>query len=499
MSESDRKIWTAVLAHLRENTPALCRKWFEDIEPLGIQGGAMDLCTTQNAHRDYLAGKCVDAFNDAFQHVTGHLVSVRFLGPQETAESRGRTGTASKAVGATTDANGAATAIADPPDDRNGSVQTTGPRRPAMSAASAMSPMTHSSRRAAGDIALEADYTFDSFVQGPNNRLAHAAAMAICEKPGQSYNPFFVHGGSGLGKTHLLQAVCHRIIETTPSVSILYISCEGFTNRFFEALQSQELDRFKNRFRDVDVLVIDDIHFLTKRERSQEEFFHTFNALHQARKQIILASDRLPADIPGLEERLVSRFLCGLVAPIDPPDYETRVEIVRSKARMRGAEFPDDVCALIAARIDSNVRELEGKITSIQMQASVDHRPIDIALAREILGVTPTRQPRPGAGVTIQAIVDAVTEHFNVNFAALQSKRRQRSIAEPRQICMYFAREYTRFSLEEIGSYFGGRDHTTVLHAVRTIAKRRESDEHLAAAVDHIRSRLAGDPPLEAA
>lgn len=486
MSESDRKIWTAVLSHLRENTPALCRKWFEDIEPLGFQGGAMDLCAKQNAHRDYLTGKCVDAFNDAFQLITGHLVSVRFLGPEDLAANTTKTKTSKKAL-----ANAGAAIVAESAPALqhangsgapNGAVTTTGARRPAMS---------HSSKRTGDDLALNADYTFESFVQGPNNRLAYAAAMAVCEKPGKAYNPLFVHGGVGLGKTHLLQAICQSILESNPAASILYISCEGFTNRFFEALQARELDRFKHKFRDVDVLVIDDIHFLTKREQSQEEFFHTFNALQQAQKQIILASDRVPADIPDLEERLVSRFLCGLVAPIDPPDYETRVEIVRNKARMRGADIPDDVAAFIAGRIDTNVRELEGAITRIQVQASVDHQNIDLKLARAALGASPARQPLPGAGVTIQSIVEAVTAHFNVTLAALQSKRRQRSIAEPRQVCMFLAREYTRFSLEEIGGYFGGRDHTTVLHAVRAITKRRETDEHLAAAVDHIRKQLS--------
>ncbi len=488
MSESDRKIWSAVLTHLRENKPALCRKWFEDIEPLGIQGGAMDLCAKQTAHRDYLTGKCVDAFNDAFQHITGHLVSVRFLGPDDLVAAAPKAKAAKKAIGA----SAAATISTQPQDSApantngtTGAVTTTGPKRPVT--------MSHSSKRTGDDLSLNADYTFESFVQGPNNRLAHAAAMSICDKPGQSYNPLFVWGKSGLGKTHLLQAICQRILETTPGATILYISCEGFITRFLEAVHLGQMDSFRHKFRDVDVLVVDDIHFLTNRERTQEEFFHTFNDLHLAQKQIILSSDREPNEIPGLEERLVSRFAAGLVAPIDPPDYETRIEIVRNKAQMRGANLPNEVAAFIASRIDSDVRALEGAITRIQVQASTDHQKIDLALAREALGATPIKQPAPGAGITIQAIVDAVTAHFNVTLAALQSKRRQRSIAEPRQVCMFLAREYTRFSLEEIGGYFGGRDHTTVLHAVRAITKRRETDENLAAAVDHIQRQLNGD------
>ena len=488
MSESDRKIWTAVLSHLRENTPALCRKWFEDIEPMGMQGGAMDLCARQNAHRDYLTTKCVDAFNEAFQHVTGHLVSVRFLGPDDIAANASKAKTSRKAGAADSTATIAATAIAEPGVNGsagpNGTIQTTGAKRPVMN---------HSSKRSGDELSLNADYTFDSFVQGPNNRLAYAAAMAICEKPGQTYNPMSVHGGVGLGKTHILQAICQQILETNPATSILYISCEGFITRFLEAVHAGEMEQFRHKFRDVDVLVVDDIQFLTSRERSQEEFFHTFNALHQASKQIILSSDREPAAIPGLEDRLISRFGSGLIAPIDPPDYETRVEIVRNKASMRGSEYPEDVAAFIASRIENDVRELESAITRIQVQASVDHQKIDLNLARAAMGAAPVKQPLPGAGVTIQAIVEAVTAHFNVTLAALQSKRRQRSIAEPRQVCMFLAREYTRFSLEEIGGYFGGRDHTTVLHAVRAITKRRETDEHLAAAVDHIKKQLTGE------
>jgi len=480
MSQSDRKIWTAVLAYLRENKPALCRKWFEDIEPLGIHGGAMDLCAKQTAHRDYLAGKCVDAFNDAFQNATGRLVSVRFLGPDDLPPSTAKSKSRKKTKSTNNDQK-----PADHNRNNTRSVETTGPKRPAMS---------HSAKRAGDDLALNADYTFESFVQGPNNRLAHAAAMSICEQPGRSYNPLFVWGASGLGKTHLLQAICQRILESTPGATILYISCEGFITRFLEAVHDAQMDNFRHRFRDVDVLVVDDIHFLTDRERTQEEFFHTFNDLHLAQKQIILSSDREPSQIPELQERLVSRFASGLVAPIDPPDYETRIEIVRNKAKMRGASVPDDVAAFIASRHEDDVRKLEGDITRVQVQASTDHQPINLDLAKYALGAATPKRPQPGAGVTIQAIVEEVTTHFNVTLAALQSKRRQRSIAEPRQVCMFLAREYTRFSLEEIGGYFGGRDHTTVLHAVRTITKRRETDEHLAAAIDHIKKQLAGEP-----
>jgi chromosomal replication initiator protein len=318
-------------------------------------------------------------------------------------------------------------------------------------------------------LVVNPDYAFENFVVGPGNRLAHAAAQAVAGNPGRAYNPFFVHGGVGLGKTHLLQAVCLKIVESNPRALIYYTSCEGFITQFFESVQSGEMPEFRHRFRDVDVLVIDDIHFLTKRDRSQEEFFHTFNSLFQANKQIILSSDAPPEEIPDLEDRLVSRFKWGLVAKIEAPDYETRIQILLTKARLRGLSMPTDVAEFIAARIDSNIRELEGAVVKLQIQSAVENRPIDAALARAALG--DDARP-PGGEPTIQTIIDVVTDYYAIRLADLQSKHRQRSIALPRQVCMYLARRCTRHSLEEIGGFFGGRDHTTVMHAIRSVEHR---------------------------
>jgi chromosomal replication initiator protein len=268
---------------------------------------------------------------------------------------------------------------------------------------------------------------------------------------------------------------------------LYYTSCEGFVTQYFESVANNEMADFRHRFRDVDVLVIDDIHFLTKRDRSQEEFFHTFNALHQASKQIILSSDAPPEEIPDLEERLVSRFKSGLVAKMDPPCYETRVAILKTKARLRGLAMPDDVACFIAQRIDTNIRELEGAVVKLQITSSVEKLPISMEMAKGALGEA---APQVAGEPTIQNIIAAVTDFYTIRLADLQSKHRQRSIALPRQVCMYLARRCTRHSLEEIGGFFGGRDHTTVMHALRTIDSKRAGDGEFDLVVRSLEERV---------
>ena len=248
---------------------------------------------------------------------------------------------------------------------------------------------------------LNPDYSFDHFVVGSGNRLAHAAMVAVSDNPGRSYNPVFIHGGSGLGKTHLLQAACLKINERRPDAQIYYISCDGFINQFIDAVTKNQMSEFRHRFRDVDVLVIDDIHFLAKRERTQEEFFHTFNSLYQASKQIVLSSDAAPEEIPDLEDRLVSRFKWGLVTKVEPPDYETRVAILKTKAALRDVLIPDEVAIFIASRVDTHIRELEGAIVKLQNRSHVDQRPIDMDMARAEFGDEASDEDGP----TIQVII----------------------------------------------------------------------------------------------
>jgi len=311
-------------------------------------------------------------------------------------------------------------------------------------------------------------YVFENFVTGPCNRMAHASALAVSDLPGRAYNPLFIHASVGLGKSHLMQAICHRLLQTRPDAAMMYLSCEDFVNQFIAAIERGQIEDFRYRFRYLDVLVIDDVHFLAAKERTQEEFFHTFNALYQAQKQVVLSSDSPPHEIPRVEERLVSRFKWGLVMRIDRPSYETRVAIVRKKARLRGKDLPEDVVQYIATVVDTNNRELEGAVVRVLGHASLRGREIDMDLAKEALR---DLVGSPGRAIAIQDIVDAVLQRFNVRLSDLQSRRRAQSVVLPRQICMYLARRLTNRSLEEVGAFFGGRDHTTVLHADRKIRK----------------------------
>jgi len=313
---------------------------------------------------------------------------------------------------------------------------------------------------------LNPQYSFENFVTGPCNRMAHAAALAISDLPGRAYNPLFIHSGVGLGKSHLMQAICHKVRSHRPDVSMMYVSCEDFVNQFIAAIGNGQIEDFRYRFRYLDLLVIDDIHFLADKERTQEEFFHTFNTLYQAQKQVVLSSDSPPHEIPRLEERLVSRFKMGLVVRIDRPSFETRVAIVQKKSKLRGVDLPEDVIQYIATVIETNNRELEGAVIRVLGYASLCNRPVDMGLAKEALRDLTTAPTRT---VSIQEIVDAVLQRYNSRLSDLQSKRRSQSVALPRQICMYLARQMTNRSLEEIGVFFGGRDHTTVLHAERKI------------------------------
>ncbi len=325
----------------------------------------------------------------------------------------------------------------------------------------------------ASDVVLSPNYRFDNFVVGPCNRFAHAAAVGVSEKPGTTYNPFFLHGNVGLGKTHLLQSLCHALLERDPSTNILYLSCETFVNHFISALENGDLQKFRTKYRNVDVLVVDDIHVLANKERTQEEFFHTFNTLYNAGKQIVLSSDSPPKDIPTLQGRLVSRFKWGLVTEIEPPCYETRMAILKRKSRDRGHELPDDVARLLAEHIDSNIRELEGAVTKVLGYASLANRPVTVELARQCLREVFVER---GGQPSTEDILRVVTEHFGVKQSDLQSRKRTNAIAFPRQVGMYLARKVTRLSLEEIGGFFGGRDHSTVLYGVQKIEKLVSED-----------------------
>jgi chromosomal replication initiator protein len=326
-------------------------------------------------------------------------------------------------------------------------------------------------RRSASN--LSAEFTFETFVEGKSNQIARAASIQIGENPGVAYNPLFVYGGVGLGKTHLMQAVGNMVLARNRSARVVYLHSERFVAEMVRALQHNRIDAFKKRYRSVNALLIDDVQFFAGKERSQEEFFHTFNALFESRQQIVLSSDRFPKEVGGLEERLRSRFGWGLTVAIEPPDLETRVAILQCKATQIGAQLPEDVAFFVGRRIRSNVRDLEGALRRLVANSQFTATPINLDFAKEALRDMLAAQDKQ---VTIVNIQKSVAEYYKIRTADLLSSKRSRSIARPRQVAMALAKELTKHSLPEIGAAFGGRDHTTVLHATRKINTLRETD-----------------------
>ncbi|HHT48102.1 MAG TPA: chromosomal replication initiator protein DnaA [Firmicutes bacterium] len=335
---------------------------------------------------------------------------------------------------------------------------------------------------------LNPKYTFESFVVGDSNRFAHAASLAVAEAPARAYNPLFIYGGVGLGKTHLMQAIGHFVIENNPYFKVVYVSSEKFTNELINAIQKNKTASFRGKYRTVDLLLVDDIQFLAGKESTQEEFFHTFNALHEASKQIVISSDRPPKEIPTLEDRLRSRFEWGLITDIQAPDLETRIAILRKKAVAEDWKLPNEVMVYIANLINSNIRELEGALIRVIAYASLTKRDITIELAEEVLkDIIPSQQT---SRITIPQIQQTVAEYFNLTIEDLKSKRRTQNITLPRQIAMYLAREITDSSLPKIGEEFGGRDHTTVIHACDRIKEFMINDPQVNQAVRDLTQQL---------
>lgn len=412
--------------------PANTRSWFDSLSPMRFDGGSLTVGCADQSMVEFLSDNCKSSFTRAAQQITGYLVSVEFKVDSKNHASRPTLPT------------------------------RTGPK-------------------------LHPDYTFENFVVGPSNRLAHASCVAIAHSPGDTYNPLFIYGNSGLGKTHLLHAVCFETQRIFDEAVIQFLSCEDFVNRFIRAIEEGNLPGFQSQFRTVDMLVIDDVQFLREREHSQEEFFHTFNALYNSGKQIVLSADSAPSKIPSLEERLISRFNWGLVTRVDPPSYETRVAIVQKKARLRGLEVSEDIAEYIAQKVQANIRELEGALTTIHAVAATT----DNAITLELVQTALDEQIKPSVRrISITDIIQVVTGHFDVRLADLQSKKRSQSITEPRQICMYLARELTSHSLEEIGGHLGGRDHTTVMHACGKIGRAVQENPQMQAVIEELTRQI---------
>ncbi|MFN8627604.1 MAG: chromosomal replication initiator protein DnaA [Candidatus Binatia bacterium] len=330
-------------------------------------------------------------------------------------------------------------------------------------------------------------YTFDNFIVGASNQFAHAASKAVASQPGDHYNPLFIYGGVGLGKTHLVNAIGHQVLETFQDRRVLYLSSESFMNELITALRRDRMDDFKNRFRRIDVLILDDVQFLAGRERTQEEFFHTFNSLYESHRQIVLTSDKFPKEIPDLEERLRNRFEWGLIADIQPPDMETRVAILQKKAEVEHIDLPHDVALFLASSLDANVRELEGSLTRLGAFASLNKSEITVDFARQVLHNILREK---ASTITIETIQKAVCDFFHLRPADLRSKRRTRTVALPRQVAMYLCRRFTQASFPVIGDRFGGRDHSTVIHATQVVNQRVKEDPTFRATIERLERLL---------
>ena len=347
---------------------------------------------------------------------------------------------------------------------------------------------------AAAAAQLSGRYTFANFVIGKSNELAAAAAQAVAEAPGRVYNPLFIYGDTGLGKTHLMQAVAHELLQRNPRLRITFVGTEQFTNELVASIQGRTTQEFRRRYRETDLLLVDDVHFLKGKEATQEEFFHTFNALYEAGRQIILTSDRPPSEIPGLEARLVSRFQWGMVADIELPDLEHRIAILKNKAQLDHLEFtiPDDVIRFIAEHVRSSVRELEGSVIRLLAYASLKHHDITVDLAREALRdkLRNGADPESEAGLTVAAIQQAVAREWGVTTDGLRSKTRTKTLTVPRQVAMYLIREVLAIQLVEIGNAFGGRDHSTVIHSLEKVEQGIREDAAFGARVQRMRTSL---------
>ncbi len=344
-------------------------------------------------------------------------------------------------------------------------------------------------RLASRGIYLNPKYTFETFVVGPSNQFAHAAAKRVAENPGFAYNPLFIYGGVGLGKTHLINAMGNAIVDRKPEMVVYYVSAERFTNEVVSAIRHEKMGEFKEKYRNVDVLLVDDIQFIANKTTTQEEFFHTFNSLYEKQRQIVISSDRPPMEISDITDRLRSRFSMGLIADIQPPEVETKIAIIYKKAATERMEIPEDVAYFIARKVKSNIRELEGCLIKLGAHASLTGTMIDIDMAKKVLRDLITEEDKP---VTPDVIQKAVSEYFGIKLQELRARKRTREIANARQIAMYLTKQYTNLSLSEIGLSFGGKDHATVIYACKNVEDRRGKDENLNKSIENIVRRIAG-------
>ncbi len=452
-------VWEQVLALTeKEIIKPIFDTWIRATIPLSLSDTTLEIGTPSQFIKDWIETRYSTTIQNTVQQVLKRPVQVKFINLNLDSER-----TASEET----------TATAGEP------VVIVKENEPPLAEAALISPTVADGRKTVNATedplsSLNPKYTFETFVIGNSNRFAHAASLAVAEVPAKVYNPFFIYGGVGLGKTHLMHAIGHRIRQNHSHLKVLYISSEKFTNELINSIRDGNPESFRQKYRNIDVLLVDDIQFLSKKEHTQEEFFHTFNTLHEANKQIIISSDRPPREIPTLEDRLRSRFEWGLITDIQAPDLETRIAILRKKAMLEGFTMPNDVMVYIASRIDNNIRELEGALIRVMAYASLTNQSIDINLSTEALrDIFPNSRPRQ---ITMDHIQQVVANYFKIKQDDLIAKKRTRNVAYPRQIAMYLCREMTETSLPRIGEIFGGRDHTTVIHAHDKISRERNED-----------------------
>lgn len=422
--------------------------WLKSTKAHSLQNDTIVITAPNEFARDWLETRYSDLISETILDITGAELMIKFIIPQNQLDDDITLNPPSRT-----------------PNKQDNSVQEDAPQS-----------------------MLNPKYTFDTFVIGSGNRFAHAASLAVAEAPAKAYNPLFVYGGVGLGKTHLMHAIGHYVLDHNPNAKVVYLSSEKFTNEFINSIRDNKAVHFRNKYRNVDVLLIDDIQFLAGKEQTQEEFFHTFNALHEESKQIVISSDRPPKEIPTLEDRLRSRFEWGLITDITPPDLETRIAILRKKAKAEGLDISNEVMIYIANQIDTNIRELEGALIRVVAYSSLINKDINADLAADALkDIIPTSKPKT---ITISDIQQVVGQYFHVKLEDFKAKKRTKSVAFPRQIAMYLSRELTDFSLPKIGDEFGGRDHTTVIHAHEKISKLLDNDPNIQKDIQEIKERL---------
>jgi chromosomal replication initiator protein len=454
-----KQLWTAALGELQVGlSRAQYDTWFKDTQVVSEEDDVFLIAVPNAFAREWLESKFRAQVRATLQHLVGRTVDVRFVTSSAAPPSGSRASGSSQAAS---------------PASAGGGQQSSGPER-----------------REAGAL-LNARYTFSTFVVGSNNRLAHAAALSVAERPGHSYNPLFVYGGSGLGKTHLMHAIGHAVIARHPKKRVAYATSEKFTNEFINSIRAQKGEEFRERYRRIDVLLIDDIQFIAGKEGTQEEFFHTFNAIHEEGKQIVMSSDRPPKAITQLEDRLRSRFEWGLIADISAPDLETRIAILRAKAEAQNVAVPPPVIDFLAQKIVSNIRELEGALTRIAAFAAMQAVPVTTQLAQEMLQnllYNPHRK-----SLSPERIVETVARYYGVPLDQIKGKARDRQVVLPRQIAMYLMREETEAPLLRIGEALGGRDHSTVLHGCEKIEREMAENDDFRRDVGTLRELLYAD------